>query len=69
MNTQNHGSGGSYVIGEDGARKLVERTKEAHDQDQQPEQAQPAEQNTGTQIEQANIGADEASKANRHRPR
>lgn len=55
----NFGSGGSYVIGEDGARTLVERTKEAHDQDQQPEQAQPAAQDASEKTSEEDIKADD----------
>lgn len=69
MNKQNHGAGGSYVIGEDGARTLVERTKEAHDQDQQPEQAQPAAQDAGAKASEEVFQADDQATASNSRRR
>lgn len=68
MKTQNH-VGGSYVIGEDGARTLVGRTKEAHDQDQQPEQAQPAAQDASAQTGTEDLKADDQTPAANHRRR
>jgi len=60
---QNFGSGGSYVIGEDGARNLVERTKEAHDQDQQSEQAQPSAQDASAQTGAEDLKTDDQTPA------
>lgn len=69
MKTQNHSGGGSYVIGADGARTLVERTKEAHDQDQQPEQAQPAAQDASAKVSEEDIKADDQKTASNIRRR
>jgi hypothetical protein len=43
MNTENHGVGGSYVIGGDGDRVLAERTKEHHELEQAATQSPPKE--------------------------
>jgi hypothetical protein len=42
MNHQHEGKGGSYVVGEDGDVKLVERTKEPGE-DSPPDDSAPAE--------------------------
>ncbi len=52
MNDQYEGQGGSYIIDEDGARKLVSRTAEAHS----PEAEPPVPIEVAAPIEPADAG-------------